>query len=398
MHQQSWTFCARILSGIAEAHGQNDRAQALHETLAKRLEGWFSAGEGKSRGLFAYEPKWGSLIGYPASFGSDDQLNDHHFHYGYFIRAAAEIARRDPAWAADEKWGGMVKLLIREIASPDRKDALFPFLRTFDPYAGHTWASGHARFGDGNNNESSSEAMNAWAGVTLFGEATGDTALRDLGAWLFTTELHAIEENWFNVHGDNFAAGYEPPVVTMVWGGKGVHGTWFSGNPEAIHGINWLPVTAASLYLGRWPDYAEKNYRALISENLDDDAKKAAKSGKPNTNPDGTHWDNWPDVIRQFRALTDAPDALAQETEAAKASKIDIEAGNSHANVVTWIESLARLGQVDRMVTANTTCYAVFSKNGRRSHVAWNLSDKPRTVRFSDGVGLTVPPRKSAVK
>lgn len=120
----------------------------------------------------------------------------------------------------------------------------------------------------------------------------------------------------------------------------------------------------------------------MISENLDDDAKKAAKSGKPNTNPDGTHWDDSQDVIRQFRALTDAPDALAQETEAAKASEIDIEAGNSHANVVTWIESLARLGQVDRQVTANTTCYAVFSKNGRRSHVAWNVSDKPRTVRF----------------
>ena len=74
------------------------------------------------------------------------ELNDHHFHYGYFIRAAAEIARHDPAWASDAHWGGMVSLLVRDIASPDRDDPMFPFLRNFDPYAGHSWASGHAKF------------------------------------------------------------------------------------------------------------------------------------------------------------------------------------------------------------------------------------------------------------
>ncbi|RYD68767.1 MAG: glycoside hydrolase family 81, partial [Verrucomicrobiaceae bacterium] len=185
------------LLGIADAYGLDTEAARLHADLSKRLEGWFSADKTKRKGLFAYEPVWGTLIGYPASFGSDDQLNDHHFHYGYFLRAAAEIARRDPAWASKDRWGSMLRLLVRDIASPDRRDPLFPFLRTFDPYAGHTWASGHARFGDGNNNESSSEAMNAWAGVVLLGEATGDRDLRDLGAWLYTTELHAIEENWY---------------------------------------------------------------------------------------------------------------------------------------------------------------------------------------------------------
>ena len=69
---------------------------------------------------------WGTLIGYPASYGSDVELNDHHFHYGYFIRAAAEVARRDPAWAEDENWGGMVKLLIRDIASTDRDGHAVP--------------------------------------------------------------------------------------------------------------------------------------------------------------------------------------------------------------------------------------------------------------------------------
>ena len=29
----------------------------------------------------------------------------------------------------------------------------------------------------------------------------------------------------------------------MVWGGKGAFGTWFSGDIDCIHGINWLPFT-----------------------------------------------------------------------------------------------------------------------------------------------------------
>src|SRR5688572_27738155 len=157
-------------------------------------------------------------------------------------------------------------LFRSDIASPDRQDKLFPFLRNFDPYAGHSWASGHAKFGDGNNNESSSEAMNAWGGMILLGEAIGDRKLRDLGIYLYTSELHAIEEYWFDVHGDNRPAEYSPSVVTMVWGGKGVNATWFTAEPEMIHGINWLPITGASLYLGRFPEYAEKNYQALVSE------------------------------------------------------------------------------------------------------------------------------------
>ena len=57
----------------------------------------------KERGLFCYNDRWGTLIGYPASYGSDTELNDHHFHYGYFVKAAAELARLDPDWARDEK-------------------------------------------------------------------------------------------------------------------------------------------------------------------------------------------------------------------------------------------------------------------------------------------------------
>jgi endoglucanase Acf2 len=383
---------------IPIAEQVEDRAPVTAFTGRTRnaLENFLSAtgAQGKPKkagaGLFFYDGNWGTLIGYPASFGSDIELNDHHFHYGYFLRAAGELARRDPAWAADEKWGGMLKLLIRDIASADRHDPLFPFLRNFDPYAGHTWASGHAKFGDGNNNESSSEAVNAWYGLILLGEATGDSAMRDLGVWLLTNEVAAINDYWFDVTGKFHHPDYSPSVVTMVWGGKGANGTWFSANPELVHGINWLPFTGASLYLGRYPEYCAKNYAALVSENQAEDKKQAAKSGKANVNQDGIRWDQWADIVWMYRALSDPRDALTQFED--RPADFKPEPGNSLANVYTWISALDTLGQVDRAVTADTPFYAVFKKAGRRTHVAYNFGDSPRQVTFSDGVTVICPP------
>lgn len=358
---------------LAEQTGNAAAREALMGAIRSRLESWFTAsgagGEPKRAGLFYYNANWGTLIGYPAAYGSDTDINDHHFHYGYFVKAAAEVARSDPAWAADGRWGAMVKLLVRDFASPDRRDARFPFLRCFDPYAGHSWASGTARFGDGNNQESSSEAMNAWTGLILWGEATGDRALRDLGVYLYTTEMEGIDEYWFDVRGENNARpGYTASVVTMVWGGKGANGTWFSADPEAVHGINWLPIQGGSLYLGRYPEYVRKNYDALVREN------------------GGTNWSMWADIMWMYRALDDPADALRQFEAGAAALKA--EAGNSRAQTYHWIANLAALGLVDRTVTADVPLYAVFRKGDERAYVIFNMADRPLAATFSDGTHL----------
>ncbi|MDG2125177.1 MAG: glycosyl hydrolase, partial [Verrucomicrobiales bacterium] len=212
------------LSGTAEAAGAEALRDGFIAEIKRRLEAWFTAVEGKAEPVFYYDERWGTLVGSRPSYGSDAQLNDHHFHYGYFIRAAAEVARLDPEWA--EAWGPMVELLIRDVASTDREDAMFPYLRCFDKYAGHSWASGDANFGDGNNQESSSESMNAWYGMVLWGEATGNRAMRDAGVFLFNTERTAVEEYWFDVAGTNYPETYPNVALGMVWGGKGAFATW----------------------------------------------------------------------------------------------------------------------------------------------------------------------------
>ena len=352
---------------IAEQIGDTESAGKMTDELKRRLEGWFSAtdsaGQPKKSGLFCYEKTWGTLIGYPASYGSEDQLNDHHFHYGYFIKAAAEIARRDRAWA--DRYAGFIQILVRDIASPDRADPLFPFLRNFDPYAGHSWASGHARFGDGNNNESSSEAMNAWTALILWGQFTNDRATRDLGIWLYTTEMEAIHNYWFDSFGRNRPNEYQPAVVTMVWGGKSVNETWFGNQPERVHTINWLPLHGGSLYLGRVPEYAARNYQSMVK----------AKNG--------SNWAENACLIWMYRALSDPADAIKQY--GAAASRFPLEAGNSKANLVHWLYNFQSLGHVNRTVAADWPMYAVFDKGDTRSYTVYN-SGAARPVRFSDGM------------
>ncbi|MGC8830130.1 MAG: glycosyl hydrolase [Verrucomicrobiia bacterium] len=378
----------------------NQAVETFSARIKSTLENFFvptnQSGNLKSarEGVFYYDRNWGTFIGYPASYGSDDQLNDHHFHYGYFIRAAAEITFINPEWGKDSNWGGMVKMLIRDIANPDRSDVMFPVLRNFDVYAGHSWASGHSRFADGNNNESSSEAVNAWYALILFGEAIGDRALRDLGIWLFTTEIEAINHYWFDVTHRFHHPDYGASVVTMVWGGKGVNETWFSNNPEMVHGINFLPLTAASLYLGRYPEYCEKNYRALVSE------KKAfleRRGKKFETDPeDSSLWDSWADIILMYRALSNPQDAMNQFDE--RLNNLRPEAGNSLANTYVWLCFFNQFGTVERSLTANTPYYAVLKKEGRLTYIGYNPANSVKEIKFSDNTVLVIPPRSFAIK
>jgi endoglucanase Acf2 len=364
------------LHGLAQQLGLAAEADGLEQRMRAGLESWFDArfdpADPATGGAFLYDRQWGTLIGYPSSYGSATALNDHHFHYGYFLRAAAEVGRRDPSWLGPDRYGPFVDLLARDIASGRRDDPAFPFFRVFDPYAGHSWASGDAVAGDGNNQESSSEAMAAWTAFVLLGEVRGDRKLRDLGAFLYASELAAIEAYWFDVGGRNFPPSYPAEVVPMIWGGKGAYGTFFSAEPEHLYGINWLPFHGGSLYLDRFPHYARRSYDALVRAR------------------GGASWKTWQDIVVMYRALSDPADAARQWH--ALAPTVAPEAGNSRSNVAQWIATFANAGNIDRTVSADTPLYAVFAKDGERTYVAYDAGAAAKTVRFSDGVQLAVEP------
>ena len=371
------------LASLAEQQGDVEARDQLLGVARERMEWWFS-GQGK-RSYFEYDKGLGTVVAYPDEFFSVEQMNDHHFHYGYWIRAAAEIALRDPAWAAKDRWGGMVDMLVADIATTQRGRADFPYLRNFDTYEGHSWAvgiGGAGIYGElGNNQESSSEAINAWAGLILWGEATGNRELRDLGVYLYTTEIEAINHYWFDIHGLVFPHEYKSAHASMVFGGKYAHNTWWTDEPRQIHGINLLPIATFSTYLGRDPVFVKRKFAAMAAESA---AYKARGKFPKNPPPD----DVWQDIFAKHLALVDPAAALAQWNASGS-----VEDGDTPAHTLHWMLSLQDMGTPDFSVGADTALYQVFRRaDGRRTYLAYNAGKAPITVRFSDGKVLEVAP------
>ena len=361
---------------IADQLGAETERDHFIAQIKTRLEDWFTAGGEQE---YAYNANWDVLTGYPSGFGADDQINDHHFHAAYAIMSAAVVAQFDSAWAAQDNWGGMVNMLIRDANSWDRNDPLFPFLRSFDAYAGHSWAAGHAAFAEGNNQESSSESMNFATAAFLWGEVTGQDHIRDLGVYLHTTEITAVEQYWFDIDDAVFPAEYPHLAIGMVWGGKNVHATWFGGDPEFIHGINLLPITSGSLYLGHHPEYVLANYEEIVTE----------RSGQPT---------KWKDLFWRYLALSDPNLALSYYYADPGDDPTDFDDyfdGESKANTLHWLYNLKKMGHVETSIVSDIATYSVFKDlNNDLTYIAYNADPVERTVKFSDGFTMNVPPKE----
>ena len=363
---------ASELIQIAEQLGEDQIRDQLLEALRSRLEDWFDA---KEKYFFHYDQRWNTLTGYPDSYGSAEQLNDHHFHYSYFIRAAATIAQYDPDWVKPDRYGEMIDALIRDCASYDRDDRRFPWMRSFDPYAGHSWAAGHAGFASGNNQESSSESMNFATSLILYGQAIGDETIRDLGIYWHSTEAEAIRQYWFDQDGEVFPDGFQQSCVGMVWGDGASYGTWWTANPEEIHGINFLPINGGSLYLGRDANYVERNLQNLKAANRNFHTK--GFDGDPET------YDRWQDILTEYLALAD-PGAAMEMIAGLEESEL----GETKTHTLQWIMSLGWLGKYDAAVRANHASAVAFEN----AYVIYNASGESLEVKFTDGKIIPAPP------
>jgi hypothetical protein len=71
-----------------------------------------------------------------------------------------------------------------------------------------------------------------------------------------------------------------------------------------------------------------------------------------------------------------------------------VELGDTRTHTLHFLLSLEKMGPSDFSVTANHALYSVFKRaDGQRTYLAYNASQTPRTVKFSDGQVLEVPAR-----
>lgn len=241
-----------------------------------------------------YDPAWGGLVSCGCDYDDETEsckndaaagecpalsdegqnfghgfYNDHHFHFGYHIYAAAVVARYDPEWVVEHH--EQVLCLIRDIANPSPWDPYFPMFRHKDWYLGSSWASGivvtgGVPYANGRNQESSAEAIHAYEAVALYGDmaahvfegrsdrlslAAADQCirLREMGRLLLATEIRSAQRYWHvrsvgspRVYPDV----YEPHVVGMLWSTLAQEQTWFGLESWKSYGIQVLPFTPIS--------------------------------------------------------------------------------------------------------------------------------------------------------
>eukprot|EP01038_Epipyxis_sp_PR26KG_P009986 gene9986-13436_t len=284
---------ARVLI-IANELGESDSDLFLDALgrLRAGVQVWL---DGSSQSPLLYDYAWGGMVmcgcdyngetdscanSYPncpalvdagSNFGAG-YYNDHHYHFGYHIYAAAVVSKFDHDWA--RKYHQHVLLLVRDIANPSEADPFFPTWRHKDWFLGFSWASGVVTiqgkpYPNGRNQESSSEAISAYEAIALYGEVMSEAysgnanpaylhlhenamRIKAFGRLLLATETRSARTYW-HVQSPG-AVGvsriypdiYEPKVVGMIWSMLAQEQTWFGNEPWKSYGIQLLPLTVAS--------------------------------------------------------------------------------------------------------------------------------------------------------
>jgi endo-1,3(4)-beta-glucanase len=315
---------AARLALIAEEVNDLDSIPAIKKFLKETIEPWLN-GTFNGNG-FLYDGKWGGIV---TKQGSQDSgadfgfgiYNDHHYNLGYFLYGIAVLAKIDPSWG--RKYKPQAYSLMADFMNLGRKtNSNYTRLRCFDLYKFHSWAGGLIEFADGRNQESTSEAVNAYYAAALMGMAYGDTQLIATGSTLAALEIHAAQMWWHVKGGDKLYVeefSKENKVVSVVWSNKRDSGLWFAPAQwrECRLGIQVLPLLPITEAL-----FSDVGY-----------VKELVEWTLPNLNRKGVG-EGWKGFLYAMEGTYDKESAL-QKVRALKG----FDDGNSMSNLLWWIHS-----------------------------------------------------------
>lgn len=390
----------------------------LH-SLEEQVGQWFDV---YSANLLEYNTAFNTIVGYPTGFLAVQHLNDHNLHYGYFLRAAAEIGRYDPVWLAT--YGPIVREMMLDVAAFDNGASGYPQLRNFNPYYGHSWADGSA-YG-GTNQESNSEAINFEIGMIELGEELGKPEWRDLGLYLYEQEILAAEQYYFNQDADltdtqtsaraqcpnkdpytnvksvppicyngnwprNFVT-YRSSVdhkiqhhtfVSRLQNQDIDRSTFFDDSPIAAYTIQWIPAAPALAYLGRDQAWLQATWKQFIADD-------ALYQSQPALKPSGLNvYQNVAAVVQgMLPSSGSGMTGTGLESALARINNLHpffFPAMNTEAKYLAY--TFSALGQLDGSYDVTSPDAGAFKLGGKTTFVAYNPTPTQISVKFNGGSG-----------
>ncbi|DBA04435.1 TPA: hypothetical protein N0F65_010031 [Lagenidium giganteum] len=201
-----------------------------------------------------------------ADFGNG-VYNDHHYHYGYWVTASAIFRKLNPKWERMAELEAIVWSLLRDVANPSPKDQDFTTFRHFSWFLGHSYSHGVTALADGKDQESTSEDINFYYGMMLWGIATGKKAVEDLGSLMMRIDAHAIRTYFLldsdsKIHPAEFTKNH---VTGIFFDNKVDYTTWFSPKKHCIHGIQMIPVSPINEIV-RSPKFIKEEWEDILSK------------------------------------------------------------------------------------------------------------------------------------
>ncbi|KAJ3497073.1 hypothetical protein NLG97_g2173 [Lecanicillium saksenae] len=221
--------------------------------------------DNKQQYPLVHETAWGGVVSsgaYVTGQALEDYgntyYNDHHFHYGYHILAAAVIGHLDKSWIPKNK--DYVNMLARDTSNPSTKDSIFPVWRSFDWYHGHSWATGLFASLDGKNQESTSEDMMHAYGLKMWGQVTKNAPLEARSNLQLAVMKRSLQ-NYFLYQKDNK-----------------IQPEKFIGNKiESIQGIHMIPILPVTT-VARGSKFVQEEWDAFFSNGRAEDIDNGWKS------------------------------------------------------------------------------------------------------------------------
>ncbi|OLY84270.1 Endo-1,3(4)-beta-glucanase 1 [Smittium mucronatum] len=310
---------------IADEVGNQTLCQKIVKNLMENINSWLNSSIGNP---LIYDTKWGGvctkqgLADSGADFGNG-RYNDHYFHYGYFMYAAAvaiKLANNNGSnagtqWAKD--FNPALKAMLNDYVNVEVGNTEFTRMRHFDTYDGHSWASGLFVFGLNRNQESSSEAVNSYYGGYLYALAIGDNERAQALNLILTSEIKTAQLYWQTQPNKNYNNVFaQNMVVGIFWETSAQYTTWFGNNAEYIYGIQMLPYTPISTNLlsSSWLKVA---WPTIKSRTID---------GNPNIA------DPWKGLMLMAGAVVDKQ-GVAPAIQALNS----YDDGNSKSNTLWWL-------------------------------------------------------------
>ncbi|CAL5186118.1 unnamed protein product [Lathyrus oleraceus] len=315
---------AARLALIAEEVNYLDAIPIVVKFLKESIEPWLD-GNFNGNG-FLYDKKWGGII---TKQGSTDTgadfgfgiYNDHHYHLGYFLYGIAVLAKIDPI--SGKKYKSQAYSLLEDYMNLSIKsNTNYTRLRCFDLYKLHSWAGGLTEFADGRNQESTSEAINAYYSAALIGMAYDDAELVANATTVTSLEILAAKMWWHvkegeNLYEEDFAK--ENRMMGVLWSNKRDSGLWFAPPAwrECRLGIQLLPLLPISEAVFSNGDYVKE----LVEWTL------------PALNREGVE-EGWKGFVYALQGIYDSESGLKNIR-----SLNGFDDGNSLTNLLWWIHS-----------------------------------------------------------